>query len=92
MASILIEKLIDAAMAQKAGGLVLAVGYPPTLFLHDEMVELQTKPLIQEDVTAAAEHVGFTLSHTEADRTFIYRDTCLHVSKSADRLIVRLRP
>ena len=91
MASILVDKLINAALARGADGLLLAAGYPPTLFLHDQMVDFKTQPLDQDDVMACARSLGLTLSNTEAEQTLNYRNTSLRVTTSNDRIIVRFR-
>ena len=91
MAVVLVEKLLSAAVTQGADGLLLAAGYPPTLFLHGRMQDLRTRPLDQDDVMACARSLGLTLSHTEAEQTLNFRNTSLRVTTSNDRVIVRFR-
>jgi hypothetical protein len=89
MANTLLEKLLNVAWARGADGLLLAAGYPPTLFLNNEMVDLETRLLDQEDVIACAECLGLTLSDTETQHTFDYRNTGVHATTSHDRVVVR---
>ena len=91
MISILVDKLLSAALKQDADGLLLAAGYPPTLFLHGNMVDIKIQPLDQDDVSACARSLGLTLSSTEAKQTLNYCNTTLVVTTSNDRVIVRLR-
>ncbi|MBV8607197.1 MAG: PilT/PilU family type 4a pilus ATPase [Singulisphaera sp.] len=52
MGTLLIEKLLQTVVAQKASDLHLTVGSPPVLRLHGHMRPLQTKVLEPSDTTA----------------------------------------
>ena len=91
MPFIFTEKLINTALARGAHGFELAAGRPPTLLMHDQKIELNTKSLDEDDMKSFARDLGFSPSLTEAAQTFRYRDTDVMVSKSADRLIFRIK-
>ena len=91
MSVILVDKLLAYALARDANGFVLAAGYPPTLFLNDVMVDVETRPMSQDDVKQCADCLELAASGSEAGRTFTYGNTRVRASKSDDRVIVRLK-
>ena len=52
MATIQIDRLLETTVRRKASDLHLAVGKPPTLRMHGDLRELQTKVLEAEDTVA----------------------------------------
>ena len=58
MSSVLMDKLIATALSRGANGLCLSAGYPPTLFVRGEMVDLETKTLTQDDVDSVGRNLS----------------------------------
>src|SRR4051812_31107204 len=52
MSTIQIDRLLETVVKKKAADLHLAVGKPPTLRMHGNLRELQTKVLSPEDTIA----------------------------------------